>query len=324
MSASASAGVARPERTLLVLGGVTLACAALFMLVDAGGQWDFILPFRARKLATAVLVGYAIAVSTVLFQTVTGNRVLTPAIMGFDYLYVLIQTCLVFVLGSTTVAGLDPWLLFGVEVTLMVIFSALVNGWLFGVVQGSVHLLLLIGVVLGVLFRSLASFLQRVIEPNEFVFLQDRFFASFNDPEHGLLLVAGGLTLGATVLGFRLLRACDVLVLGREVAINLGVDYSRTVAWVLALVAVLVSVSTALVGPVTFLGLLVANLAYSVTNTYRHALVLPAAALIAAIALVSGQFVLERVFGLDTNPRVIIEFLGGLVFLALLMRKATR
>ncbi|WP_240359699.1 iron chelate uptake ABC transporter family permease subunit [Pyxidicoccus trucidator] len=321
---SGSAALARPERTLLVLGGVAMACAALFMLIDAGGQWDFVLPFRARKLATAVLVGYSIAVSTVLFQTVTGNRVLTPAIMGYDYLYVLIQTCMVFLLGSTTVAGLDPRFLFGVEVILMVAFSALLNGWLFGLARGSVHLLLLVGVILGVLFRSLSSFLQRVIEPNEFFFLQDRFFASFNDPEHELLLLSGALTLGATVLGFRLLRACDVLVLGREVAINLGVDHAKTVAWVLALVSVLVSVSTALVGPVTFLGLLVANLAYAVTRTYRHVLVLPAAALIAAIALVAGQLVLERVFGLDTNPRVIIEFLGGLVFLAMLMRKATR
>ncbi|MFP2907791.1 iron chelate uptake ABC transporter family permease subunit [Pyxidicoccus sp. 3LFB2] len=323
MSAS-SAVLARPERTLLVLGGIATACALLFMLFDARGQWDFVLPFRARKLATAMLVGYSVAVATVLFQTVTGNRVLTPAIMGFDYLYVLIQTCLVFLLGSTTVAGLDSWLLFAGEVTLMVLFSALLNGWLFGVARGSVHLLLLIGVIMGVLFRSLASFLQRVIEPNEFVFLQDRFFASFNDPEHDLLLISGGLTLGATVLGFRLLRTCDVLVLGRDMAINLGVNHSKAVAQVLALVAMLVSVSTALVGPVTFLGLLVANLAYAAMRTYRHALVLPAAALIAAIALVSGQFVLERVFDLDTNPRVIIEFVGGLVFLAMLMRKATR
>lgn len=321
---SASATSSGPARTLLVLGGLALACAALFMLIEVNGPWGFVLPFRGRKVATALLVGYAVAVSTVLFQTVTGNRVLTPAIMGFDYLYVLIQTCLVFLLGSTAVAGLDPRLLFGAEVAIMVAFSSLLHGWLFGVARGSVHLLLLTGVVMGVLFRSLSSFIQRVIDPNEFVFLQDRFFASFNDPEHELLLLSAGLTLGVSVLGLRLLRTCDVLVLGREAAINLGVDYERTVSWVLALVAILVAVSTALVGPVTFLGLLVANLAYALMRTYKHAFVLPAAALVAAIALVAGQLVLERVFRLDTNPRVIIEFVGGAVFIAMLMRKATR
>ncbi|WP_426756754.1 iron chelate uptake ABC transporter family permease subunit [Myxococcus sp. Y35] len=321
---SASATSTSPVRPLLVLCGLTLACVALFMLVEVNGPWDFVLAFRGKKVATALLVGYAVAVSTVLFQTVTGNRVLTPAIMGFDYLYVLIQTCLVFLLGSTAVAGLDPWLLFGAEVVIMVAFSALLHGWLFGVARGNVHLLLLTGVVMGVLFRSLSAFLQRIIDPNEFVFLQDRFFASFNDPEHELLLLSTVVTLGVSVLGLRLLRACDVLVLGREAAINLGVDYTKTVSWVLALVAILVAVSTAMVGPVTFLGLLVANLTYSVMRTYKHAFVLPAAALVAAIALVAGQLILERVFRLDTNPRVIIEFVGGGVFIAMLMRKATR
>ncbi|WP_163783259.1 iron chelate uptake ABC transporter family permease subunit [Myxococcus vastator] len=321
---SASAPSVSPLRPLLGLGCVAVAFMALFMLVDVSGPWDFVLPFRGKKVATALLVGYAVAVSTVLFQTVTGNRVLTPAIMGFDYLYVLIQTCLVFFLGSTTVAGLDPRVLFGAEVIIMVAFSAMLHGWLFGMARGNVHLLLLTGVVMGVLFRSLSSFVQRVIEPNEFIFLQDRFFASFNDPEHELLLLSAALTLGVSVLGLRLLRACDVLVLGREAAINLGVDYPRTVSWVLALVAILVAVSTALVGPVTFLGLLVANLAYAVMRTYKHAFVIPAAALIAAIALVAGQLILERVFRLDTNPRVIIEFVGGAVFIAMLMRKATR
>ncbi|NOJ86196.1 iron chelate uptake ABC transporter family permease subunit [Myxococcus xanthus] len=320
----ASAPPVPPLRPLLVLGCVAVAFMALFMLVDVSGPWDFVLPFRGKKIATALLVGYAVAVSTVLFQTVTGNRVLTPAIMGFDYLYVLIQTCLVFFLGSTTVAGLDPRFLFGAEVIIMVAFSAVLHGWLFGMARGNVHLLLLSGVVMGVLFRSLSSFVQRVIEPNEFIFLQDRFFASFNNPEHDLLLLSTVLTLGVSVLGLRLLRACDVLVLGREAAINLGVDYQRTVSWVLALVAILVAVSTALVGPVTFLGLLVAHIAYAVMRTYQHVFVLPAAALIAAIALVAGQFILERVFRLDTNPRVIIEFVGGAVFIAMLMRKATR
>ncbi|MCP3098815.1 iron chelate uptake ABC transporter family permease subunit [Myxococcus sp. K15C18031901] len=320
MSAS-SVPLARPERTLFVLGCVATACALVFLLVDVGGQWDFVLPFRGRKLATALLVGYAIGVSTVLFQTVTGNRVLTPAIMGFDYLYVLIQTCLLFFLGSGTVARMDPRLLFGVEVVVMVAFSGLLHWGLFGGARRSLHLLLLTGVVLGVLFRSLAQFLQRVIDPNEFIFLQDRFFASFNNPDAHLLLVAAAVTLGVSLVGLRVLGACDVLVLGREAAINLGVDHRRTAGLILVLVAILVSVSTALVGPVTFFGLLVSNLAHMLMRTYRHVLLLPAAALIGAVALVAGQVALERLFAFDASPRVIIEFVGGLVFITMLMRK---
>ncbi|MCP3061960.1 iron chelate uptake ABC transporter family permease subunit [Myxococcus sp. K38C18041901] len=312
----------RPERTLLILGGVMVGVAVLFLLFGASGQWDFVLPFRGRKLATALLVGYAIAVSTVLFQTVTGNRVLTPAILGFDNLYVFIQTCLLYFLGSGKAASLDPRLQFGVEVLIMVAFSAVLFWGLFGGGGRSLHLVLLTGVVLGVLFRSLASFLQRLIDPNEFIFLQDRFFASFNNPDQELLVVAFVLTLGVSVVGFRMLKTFDVLVLGRETAINLGVDHQRTAAIILVLVAILVSVSSALVGPVTFFGLLVSNLAHTLVRTYRHALVLPAAALIAGVCLVAGQFVLEQVFAFNTSPRVIIDFVGGLVFIGMLMRRA--
>lgn len=312
------------ERRLLLLGGLATFCVVVFMTVDAGGKWDFVLPFRARKVATVLLVGYAIAVSTVLFQTVVENRVLTPAIMGFDTLYLLLQTGLLFFLGSRTLASLDSRLLFTVEVALMVVFSAVLHRWLFEGGRRSVHLLLLTGVVLGVLFRSLSSFLQRLIAPGEFDFLQDRFFASFNNPDPDLLIVSALMTVGASVLGLGLLRACDVLNLGRDVAINLGVDPRRTVSRLLAVVAVLVSVSTALVGPVTFFGLLVANLAHGLVRSHRHAHVLPAAVFLAVIGLLGGQLVLERVFSLGANLRVIIEFLGGLMFITLLMRGVLR
>ncbi|TSC25269.1 iron chelate uptake ABC transporter family permease subunit [Corallococcus sp. Z5C101001] len=312
------------ERRLLLLGGLAVLCVVVFMTVDAGGRWDFVLPFRGRKVATVLLVGYAIAVSTVLFQTVTENRVLTPAIMGFDTLYVLLQTCLLFFLGSRTVATLDIRLLFAVEVAVMVLFSGVLHRWLFWGGRRSIHLLLLTGVVMGVLFRSLSTFLQRVIAPAEFAFLEDRFFASFNNPDPDLLLVSAVMTVGVSLLGLRLLRTCDVLSLGRDLAINLGVDHRRAVSLLLVVVAVLVSVSTALVGPVTFFGLLVANLAHGLVRSHRHIHVLPAAIFLAVVGLLGGQFVLERIFSFGANLRVIIEFLGGLMFIALLMRGALR
>lgn len=296
----------------------------LFMTLNAKGRWDFILAFRGMKVVSMVLVAYAIAVSTVLFQTVSHNRILTPSIMGFDALYVLIQTGLVFTLGSARVAGLDPRLLFVCEVVAMVAFSSLLYRWLFSGSSRSLHLLVLVGIVFGVLFRSLSGFMQRIIDPNEFVLLQDRLFANFNNVDSNLLGVSAAAVFIASIIGWRLIHVYDVLALGREAAINLGVDHNRVTTVVLILVAVLVSVSTALVGPVTFFGLLVANLAYPLAGTHRHRFVLPVAALLAAIFLVGGQLILERVFAFDTALSIVIEFLGGIVFLALLIRGSSR
>lgn len=296
----------------------------LFMTVGARGDWGFLLAFRGAKIATMILVGMAIAVSTALFQTVAGNRILTPAIMGVDSLYSLIQTALVYMLGSGAVAALDMRLRFAVEVAVMMVFAVSLYRWLFSGGLRSLHLLLLVGIVLGVLFRSVATFLQRIIDPGEFLVVQDRLFASFNRPNPDLLLVSAVAVLGVSVAGWRWLRTYDVLILGRDAAVNLGVDYRRVVTGVLLIVAVLVSVSTALVGPVTFLGLLVANLAYMLIPSHRHALILPAAVLISIITLVGGQLVLERIFAFDTALSIVIEFVGGLFFIFLLVRGLAR
>lgn len=311
-----------PAATLALLGLLLLAIGVVFMTVGVEGRWGFVLALRGQKLAGLVLVGYAIAVSTVLFQTLTQNRILTPSIMGFDALYVLIQTVLAASLGFVKAGAIDPRLHFAADAALMVGASTILYRWLFKGGGRDLLFLALAGLVFGGLLRSLSSFLQRVLDPSEFAVLQDRLFASFNLIDSSLLTVAAVLILGASIVGWRMRDRFDVLLLGRETAISLGLDYPRTVRSILMLIAVLVSVSTALVGPVTFFGLLVSNLAYRLVGDTRHALMLPAAALIAIICLVGGQFLLERLFGFNTSLSIVIEFIGGITFIVLLMRNA--
>nr|WP_244642895.1 iron chelate uptake ABC transporter family permease subunit [Camelimonas fluminis] len=309
---------------LLTLLAIALFACAAFMTVGVTGGWAFVLQLRAVKLAALLLVGCAIALATVLFQTVSANRILTPSIMGFDALYILIQTAAVFAIGASGLNLVDKRLLFLGQAALMTAFAALLYRWLFTGAVRSLHLLLLAGVVLGMLFRSVANVLQRMIDPNEFVVLQDRFFASFNTVDTTLLGVATVIIAIAAIAIWRMRATLDVLGLGRDAAIALGVAYKRTTMTALLLVAVLTSTSTALVGPVAFFGLLVANMAYALIPSHRHALTLPAAALIAVICLVGGQTVLERVFAFNTALAIIVEFLGGIVFLFMLVRGAVR
>ncbi len=316
--------VLTPAQILLVLGGIVLLSIVLYMTIRARGSWEFIVPFRGRKVWGMVLVGYAIAVSTVLFQTITHNRILSPAIMGFDSLYQLVQTALIFALGGLAFATLDPQLRFGFNLLVMVVLSTLLFRWLFSGSSRSLHLLVLVGIVFGALFRSLSGLMQRLINPNDFAVLQDTGFAGFSGIEPDLLLAATVLIVLVSLFLLPIFHRLDVLALGRETAISLGVDHARTVWLLLAIIAVLVSVSTALVGPILFFGLLVSNLAYILIPTYRHAYTLPAAALLAVIALVGGQTVLEHGLGFDTAISIIIEFAGGIVFLLFLLRGASR
>ncbi len=306
------------DRRLLGLAVAALAAAAAFLAIGLKGNIAFVLELRLVKLAALVQVGVAIAISTVIFQTVTGNRILTPSIMGLDALYLFGQMLMVFLLGGIGYVTLDPQMKFGLEVlVLMALASALLLPMLKS--RLDMGLMLLAGVVFGVLFRSLHSLLARLIDPNEFSVVQSASFANFNAVRTDLLLFAAVVTAVAAVIAWRARHVLDIVSLGPDTATGLGVSWAGTVTRLLLLVSALVAVSTALVGPVAFFGLLVAALVERIVNTRRHAVLLPAAALAGIVVLVGGQTLFQHALGNATALGVVIEFVGGLVFLLLLV-----
>ncbi|MEH2920217.1 iron chelate uptake ABC transporter family permease subunit [Samsonia erythrinae] len=295
----------------------------LFMTLNLGSNLSYILTHRGLMLTTMLLVAFAASASTVLFQTVTNNRVLTPSIMGFEALFILIQTSLVFVFGIGGIPGLGIEGKFLLETLMLILFSALLYRWLFTGSRNNLHLVLLVGIICGTLFRSMAGLMQRLLTPSEFAIVQGRMFATFTRSVPELVALSVGITLVVAVVIWRMRFRFDVLALGRNHAINLGIDYTRSVTVILLLVSVLVAISTALVGPLTFLGFMVANLAYLVIGSSQHRLLLPAAFLLGVISLVGGQLVLEHLLDMSGALSVVIEFVGGSLFIVLLLKKVS-
>jgi iron complex transport system permease protein len=303
---------------LLVFLAVLLI--ALFLFSGLSGNISYILPRRAMKIAAIILTGAAVAFSTVVFQTITQNRILTPSIMGLDDLYMLLNTVIIFLFGSTRLTMMDRNIQFLLNAGIMILFSVLMCHFLFKKEQ-NIYFLLLIGFVVGTFFESFSSFMQVLIDPNEFQIVQDRMFASFNNLNIDVLYLASALFAAAALFSVRDLKYLDVMALGRDHAINLGVDFDVAARRFMVIVAVLTSISTALAGPVTFLGLLVANLSYEYLKTYRHRELILGAILISIIALVGGQWIVERVFAFSTTLSVIINFIGGIYFIYLLLKE---
>lgn len=310
------------NKTKIILLFVTaIVFSALFIFYDLGGNIGYILPRRAMKVLAIIVTGAAIAFSTVVFQTITNNRILTPSIIGFDSLYLLVQTFLIYIFGSTSFLVMNKQLNFGLSVVIMMIFAALFYKILFNNRYGrNIYFLLLVGIILGTLFESVSTFMQVLIDPNEFFVVQDRMFASFNNINTDILYFSIILFAIITIIFWRYIKFLDVLSLGKDTAINLGVDYDLIVKRLLVLVAILISISTALVGPITFLGLLVANVTYEFIKTYKHSYLIVCSMLISVVALVSGQFFVERIFTFSTTLSVIINFIGGVYFIYLLLR----
>ncbi|MCY4779995.1 iron chelate uptake ABC transporter family permease subunit [Sphingobacterium sp. UT-1RO-CII-1] len=302
---------------LIILAFVTIL---LFLGFKLGSSWEFALRLRSIKLVAMLIVSCCVAYSSVAFQTITGNRILTPAIMGFESVYMLLQTVLIFIYGDTTFRVLNNLDNFLLSVACMIGFSFLLYLLIYKRGRNNMYLLLLVGLVLGILFNTLSSFMQLLIDPNDFFIIQGKMFASFNKINEGLLWYAVVILVFVLVIGFRMNKYLDVLALGREQAISLGLNYNRTVKHFLIIIAVLVSISTALIGPVAFLGLLVTNVTYQLIKTQNHGLIIIACCLVSVVTVIGGQFMMERVFNFSTPISTIINLVGGIYFLYLLLK----
>ena len=115
------------------------------------------------------------------------------------------------------------------------------------------------------------------------------------------------------------LALLDVITLGKEQAVNLGVDYDRTIRRLLLGVTLCIAVATAMVGPISFLGLIIANLSRQLLKTFRHGQLILGSALFGMIVLVGGQLIVEQVFTYAIPVSVFITVGGGIYFLYLLL-----
>lgn len=309
------------KKKTLILAVLAVILVGIYLFYDLSGNIGYILPRRVMKIVAIILTGVAIAYSTTIFMTITNNRILTPSIMGLDSLYLLIQISIIFVFGSQSFVMMSSRFNYFISIGIMMLFSLILYRFLFKGEKNNIYFLLLIGMILGTFFGSFTSFMQVLIAPNEYMIVRDKMFASVNNVNSELVYLSLGLIILVFIYSLRFYKYLDVLSLGKEEAINLGVPYKYVVKRLLIIVAILTSIATALIGPITFLGLLVVNLAYEFLKTYRHFYLIIGSALISIIALVGGQFIVEEIFTFQTTISVIINFVGGVYFIYLLLKE---
>jgi len=309
------------KKKTILLAVVALFLAVLYIVYDLKGNIGYILPRRIIKVVAILITGAAIAFSTTIFMTITHNRILTPSVMGLDSLYLLIQTVMVFIFGSGSLVLMNSNVNYLISIGCMILFALVLFRFLFRGENNSIYFLLLIGIILGTFFSSITSFMQVLIDPNEFMIAQDRMFASINNVNGDLVYVSIILFVLISLYFLRFYKYLDVIGLGKDQAINLGVPYDYVVKHLLVIVAMLTSIATALVGPITFLGLLVVNVAYEFLKTFRHSYLILGSVCLSIIALLGGQFIVEKIFTFQTTLSVIINFIGGVYFIYLLLKE---
>lgn len=281
----------------------------------------YALKLRTPKLIVMIITAFAIGGASLVFQSVINNTIVTPCLLGMNSLYTLIHTAVVFFAGSTSVLANNANASFAVDLVIMGITATVIYGWLFKKTNYNVLYVLLIGTVLTSFFTSIQSTLTRVMDPNEYDNLLSTLVASFSNV-NSEIIVFSVVVLGALIFVLRKdLALLDVITLGRQQAVNLGVDYDRTIRRLLLGVTICIAVATAMVGPISFLGLIIANLSRQLLHTFRHGQLILGSALFGMIVLVAGQLIVEHVFTYSIPVSVFITVGGGIYFLYLLLTR---
>ncbi|ACQ92304.1 transport system permease protein [Tolumonas auensis DSM 9187] len=304
---------------LLLFAGIAFTAYFLGKGLTAD-NYSFFLANRIPKVLAIMIASVAIATSSLVFQTITNNQILTPSILGFDALYVMIQSIILIIFGSSSYLLINPLLNFSVATAIMVSLSMGLFLLYFQRKNTNLFSLLLIGIVCGSLFSSMTNFFTLIVDPAEFSTVQRAMFASFNNVNGELVYWSLIPLLLAVGYLWRLAARLDVLWLGIDNARSLGIDTRKVMMQVMLLISVLISVATALVGPVLFLGLIVVSLTRQLFRSYHHRFLMLASTLLSVVLLTGGQWFIESMLDLETTISVIINFIGGSYFLLLLMR----
>ena len=286
---------------LIVIALIAIIIVAAFLFIGVKFHNHKLLRYamklRIPKVIAMIITAFAIGAATIIFQSVINNTIVTPCLLGMNALYTLIHTSVVFVLGSGSILFTNDNLSFLVDLVLMGIIATVVYSWLFKMTGHNVLYVLLVGTVLTSFFSSIQSTLTRVMDPNEYDTLLTSLVASFSNINSEIIIFSVIILALIGVIFRKELALLDVITLGKEQAIT-----------------------TAMVGPISFLGLIIANISRQLLKTYRHTQLIAGAALMGVIALIGGQFIVERVFVYSIPISVFITVAGGIYFLYLILK----
>ena len=312
-------------RRLILLSFLVAGACAAFLLINAyPGKpklFRYVLSLRIPTLIAMMIAAFAIGSASIVFQSIINNRIVTPCLLGMNAMYTLVHTAIVFVAGAGSVLATNANLSFGVDLAVMSVSATFVYSYMFRKTGSNVLYVLLIGTVLSSFFGSIQSTMIRVMDPNAYDALLTTLVADFTNINGEVIAFSLLILLGLTVYLRKDLMLLDVITLGRDQAINLGVDYDRTIRRLLLGVVLCIAVATAMVGPISFLGLIIANLARQLLKTHTHSHLIPGSALMGMGAMIAGQTVSQHVFHYAVPVSTFITIGGGIYFLYLLLFK---
>lgn len=275
---------------------------------------------RAIQLGAILIAVILIATSALVFQTITNNRILTPSVLGFDAIFLVTQTLIIGFLGISSIFVSNEYLNFFTGSLAMIGIVILMYNVVLKKNKNNIVLLLLMGLVITSLARSITNFIQVFMNPEEFQSVTGLTTISLTNINTGLVLLTLPIMVTLIVLFYKESNTYDVMNLGEDQAVNLGVDYNKKTKLTLIYVAISVAIATSLIGPLSFLGLIAVNGAREIFKTNKHKTLMALASLFGFVILMLGQVIVELIDN-KTSVSVLISLIGGGYMIYLIIKE---
>ncbi len=308
-----------------ILSVMVVLLVAAYLLIPSKNSTtvsNFIFQRRLLKLLIMVIVSCAIPISTISFQTVVQNRFLTPGVLGIESLFVFIQSGLYYFESLVGVKVEQSVIIYSVTIVIQIGLLLLLMNASKGMMLSNFKVLLLLTMAFSMLLRNASTFLQVLMDPNEFDKLQSSLYPSFQKMNAQPMMIGVAISLFVLLMMvfYRLRHQLDALHLGVDGAKMLGINTKRLSNVVIVIVIIMTSLSTILVGPLQFLGFMIANLTYQLTKEYKHGVLWLFSAVLGLVIVLTAQLIVERIFLLTIPISVFIEGIGGVLYLILLVK----
>ena len=298
------------KKYLIILVLLIVSILYLFQGLDSD-TFSFFIGKRFSKLILMILVGTTIGISSVIFQTITNNRILTPGVLGVDSIYMFFNLLLLYFAKDLSIFSTHYYLYFFFVTILTLGSSFILYKIIFGKENRRVDEIILIGVVFGTLLKGISSFFQIMLDPNQFSLLQDLSFASINNTDVNLIYLTAPILIAICFIVVKQFHVLDIMLLGKDKKVKL----------LFCIVITLTSITTALIGPLVFFGVAIVNIAREIVISYKHKELVLFTSILGTFILILGQFIIERLLNMAVPIGVLIGFFSGIYFFILLIKE---
>ena len=307
---------------VLLLIGILLDINAGYSgagLQDLFAGNPILVQFRLPRMLVSLLVGIALSLSGSIMQSVTGNDMAEPGLLGINAGAGLFIALLIFLFrqGSPAFTLMLPLLAFTGSVLTFFTEYRLASS------RGRVHpkRLLLMGVAISIALTSLTTVIMLKLPDSQYAFVQNWIAGNIWGADwNGVLLLTAGVLLLFLYVFFKS-RTLNGLMLGHDVATGIGINTRKESRNLLLAAVGLSSLCCAVGGGMSFVGLVAPHLARKLVGP-NYVRLLPAAVLVGAVMLVFADLVSRTCFLPFEMPiGIVTAVLGAPYFLYLLIRE---